>query len=148
MTWLISLVKFPPPADSVVLLRLSIAYLAAALVTGLGFGGGVPDLYGYLAPLAKPGMAYAEINAARDNFFRMHLPLFEFFLKSGLLGGIIFFYLSIKNFKNNNIFSFFFFLIFFTVFSNNKEMIMLAFFFLRLSIIKKVSTNQMVVSSC
>lgn len=111
-------------------------------ITGLGFGGGVPDLFGYLAPLANPGMGYAEIDAVRNNYFRMHLPVFEFFLKSGLFGGFGFIYYSIKNFTNNNIFSFFFFLIFFTVFTNNKEMIMLSFLFLRLSYINFSNYNK------
>ena len=111
-------------------------------ITGLGFGGGIPDLYGYLSPLAKPGLGYSEIDASRDNFFRMHLPIFEFVLKFGIFGFFGFIFIAIKSFKNNNIFSFFFFLVFFTVFTNNKEMILLAFLFLRLSNNKSTMVTQ------
>lgn len=102
-------------------------------ITGLGFGGGVPDVYGFLTPMANPGMGYSEIDAVRNNFFRMHLPVFEFFLKLGIFGGAYYLYLSAKSFQKQNIFSLYFFLIFFTVFTNNKEMIMLGLFFLHLS---------------
>ena len=71
----------------------------------------MPDIYGYLTHLANPGMGYAEIGAIRDVFIGC-IPVFEFFLKFGFIGGIGFLYFSLKNFKNKNIFSFFFFLIF------------------------------------
>jgi hypothetical protein len=102
--------------------------------TGLGFGGGAPDLFGNLTPMAKPGMGYAEIDAVRNNFFRMHLPIFEFFLKIGIFGGAVYIYISMKKFLEKNIFSFYFFLVFFTVFTNNKEMILMGLFFLNLSL--------------
>lgn len=107
-------------------------------LSGLGFGGGISDYYGYLSPSAKPGLGYAEVDAVRNNFFRMHLPFFEFFLKGGIIAGLAFFYFASKYFTNGNIFSFFFFLVFFTVFTNNKEMTLLAFLFVRLSLSKKV----------
>jgi hypothetical protein len=101
--------------------------------TGLGFGGGVPDVFGHLSPMAIPGMGYAEVDAVRNNFFRMHLPLFEFFLKLGIFGGLLYLYFGLKHFFKRSIFSLYFFLVFFTVFTNNKEMILLAIFFLHLT---------------
>jgi hypothetical protein len=101
--------------------------------SGLGFGGGIPDHYGYLSPLALPGMGYNEIDASRDLFFRLHLPIYEILIKSGILGFLFYTYFTIKNFMKHNIFSFFFALVFLTIFSNNKEMILLSLFFIRTS---------------
>ncbi len=101
--------------------------------TGLGFGGGIPDYYGYLSPLAQPGMGYNEIDASRDLFFRLHLPIYEILLKTGLIGLCIYVYIIAKNFLKQNVFSFFFTLMFLTIFSNNKEMILLSLFFIRIS---------------
>ena len=72
-------------------------------ITGLGFGGGVPDALGLLAPMAGPGLGYAEVDVVRDNFVRMHLPLFEFFLKLGVFGGCLYLYISAKQFMRKNI---------------------------------------------
>ncbi len=103
------------------------------LFFGKGMGGGIADILGYLTPSAGPGMGYNLTNTTRNDFFRMHLPMYDILIKSGVVGFSIYIILLIKWFKKNNIFSFVSFILMFTVFNNTKESILLTLIFIRLS---------------
>jgi hypothetical protein len=95
---------------------------------GMGFGSGIPDLFGYLAPGAG-NSAYAGIDLLRNNYHKMHLPIFEIILKTGFLG--MFIYVSACWFylKKGHKYWLFVFLFFF-VFYVTKELMLLTVFFL------------------
>ena len=94
-------------------------------IFGKGFGGGIPDLFGYLTPLSNPTQGYKEIDASRNNFFRMHLPIYEIFIKTGLIGLSCFFGLIFYIIKSNSKFTFLIFSLLFLVVFNTKEMLLL-----------------------
>lgn len=102
------------------------------LFFGKGFGAGVPDLFGYLSPLALPGAGYNAIDAVRNNFVRLHFPIYEIALKSGVLGLYFYIRMVIFSFKSKNIYDFIFFILLMTVFTNSKEMILLSLMFYKL----------------
>jgi hypothetical protein len=54
------------------------------LIFGEGFGGGVKDYYGWLAPFAGHS-GYADVCFNRNDYFKMHLPIFEMALKGGII---------------------------------------------------------------
>ncbi|MDP3392408.1 hypothetical protein [Sediminibacterium sp.] len=96
---------------------------------GKGFGGGLNDTTGYLATYVGPGAGYSEIDLSRDQFTRLHLPLFEVIVKAGFLGTLAYLWALVLLFREKNIFSFSFFMILMSVFSNSKEMILLSLVF-------------------
>ena len=104
-----------------------------ALIFGKGFGGATPDIYGYLAPMVGDGAGYAQVDLNRNAYVRMHLPIYEVIIKSGIFGVSVYLTLLVKSFKSKNIFSLIFFVLLFTVFSNTKEMLLLSLVFMRLS---------------
>jgi hypothetical protein len=103
------------------------------LITGKGFGGAVADVHGYLAGYVGSGGGYGEIDLIRNQFTRMHLPIFEIIIKTGLIGLWYYLKLLINAFQKKEITSFAFFIVFLTVFSNTKEMFLLCMIFYILS---------------
>ena len=98
-------------------------------LTGKGFGGGVTDTNGYLSDYVGAGMGYADIELVRNQFRRMHLPLFEIVVKAGVIGVFLYLRLLIKTFRKKDIYSFSFFIIIMMVLSNSKEMLLLCMLF-------------------
>jgi hypothetical protein len=103
------------------------------LLFGKGLGGGVPDIFGNLAPLAYPGAGYAYEDVGRNDFLRMHLPIFEVMLKSGLIGTLAYVVLLVRTLIVRNTFSFLSFILLATAFSNTKETILLTVLLVALS---------------
>lgn len=102
------------------------------LIFGKGFGGAIPDLFGYLSPGAGES-GYALQDATRNQFFKMHLPIYEIIIKSGLAGFIFYLIMLFKHFNSKSIFSFISFVLLFTVFFVSKEMFLLTLIFMRIS---------------
>ena len=101
------------------------------LIFGKGFGGGVPDIFGYLAPWAGE-TGYSEIDLVRNNYYKMHLPIYEILLKSGIIGLILYSYLLYKSFTSKNKYSIIYFCLLFFVFYVSKELILVTLLFLKL----------------
>ena len=102
------------------------------LIFGSGFGGGIPDIFGYLTPWAgKSG--YALQDAIRNEFYRMHLPIYEIIIKSGIVGFVLYLKLLRKYLNSKSIFSFITFVLLFTVFYVTKEMLLLTLIFMKIS---------------
>lgn len=106
----------------------------AVLLFGKGLGSGIPDLHGYLAPVAGPSTGYTQLDVIRNEFFRLHLPAYEVILKTGIIGFSIYVYLLIKSFRSKHIISFIYFILLFTVFFNSKEMMLMTLIFMKLSV--------------
>lgn len=103
------------------------------LLFGKGFGGGVPDLYGNLAPMAQAGAGYSEESAVRNYFVRMHLPVFEVAIKTGIAGFVAYMALLVRYFRTRNLFALGAFIMLATVFTNTKETILLTAMFISLA---------------
>lgn len=116
------------------------------LLFGKGMGGGIPDIYGLFSPLAGPGTAYTDKDIIRNDFFRMHLPVFEILIKAGLFGLLFYLKILYKALKSNSIISFSLFIVLFTVFFNAKEMVLLTLLLIRLSEIEPNVLNNNVNS--
>ena len=101
---------------------------------GKGFGGGLNDSRGYLATYVGAGAGYSPLDLTRNQFTRLHLPIFEVICKAGLIGTIAYIYLLLSLFKQKNIFLFSYFIILLLVFSNSKEMILLSMIFNHMAI--------------
>jgi len=102
------------------------------LFFGKGFGGGIPDLFGYLGPWAGSS-GYAAHDLLRNDFHKLHLPIFEILLKSGIIGLILYSVLIIKMFLKKNMFTFLSLLMLATVFYVNKEQLLLTMIFLKIA---------------
>lgn len=96
-----------------------------SLLFGKGLGAGISDITGFLTPLAGFG-GYNEIDALRNNFFKMHLPFTDILLKGGILFMLTYLYFLISFFKNNKIYGFIAFSLFFSVFTFTKESVLLS----------------------
>lgn len=116
-----------------------IGYLTDNLVflfIGKGFGAGIPDLYGYLASWAG-NSGYAEHDLIRNDFHKLHLPILEVFLKTGLLGIFFYLYMVSSLFFSKNKYSLFYLIMVLTAFYITKEHFLLTLVLLVL--IKKES---------
>lgn len=100
--------------------------------TGKGFGGAIPDVLGYLA-VAAGNAGYALIDFSRNNYFKMHLPIFEIFIKGGFFFLAFYIYILVKIFRGKENFQFLFFLCFALFFYINKEELLLSLLLLRVS---------------
>lgn len=100
---------------------------------GDGFGAGVPDILGYLSPFVYNG-GYSELCLARNNFYGMHLPLTELFLKFGLIGLCGYIYILKKNFSMTNVSLFVFSILLFLTFYVSKEHFLLALLFYKVGV--------------
>lgn len=108
------------------------------LVTGKGFGGAIPDTMGYLAPWAgSSGYAYQDLS--RNDFHKLHLPVYEIILKTGLLGFLFYFYIIVRFFKSKNRYMLIYLILFLTVFYVTKELLLITLVFLSIS--KQVEIN-------
>lgn len=101
------------------------------MIFGKGFGGGIKDVFGYLSSWVNRS-GYSFKCATRDYYYKMHLPITELFVKSGLLGVLLHSFVLIKNFTKKNIYGFGFVLMFSLVFYTSKENLLLTLVFLKL----------------
>lgn len=102
------------------------------LLFGKGFGGSIPDIFGYLSSWAgASGYSYQDL--MRNDFHKLHLPIFEVVLKTGIVGLFFYIYLLIKSLFIKNKYVFFYGLMLFTVFYVTKEMLLLTLIFLKIS---------------
>jgi hypothetical protein len=92
-------------------------------IFGKGFGSGVPDIFGYLSPWVYEN-GYAKIDLTRNDFFRMHLPIFDIFLRGGFFFLLFYFYILFKYVKSINSFSIITLMMFLTIFTLCKEMLL------------------------
>ena len=104
-----------------------------ALFTGKGMGGGVPDTFNKLAPLAG-NSGYALQDRDRNDYFVMHLSILDLFLKAGVIWLSLFLFFLFKQFNNIKIFGFITFVLLFTVFYTSKEMMLLTVIFYSISL--------------
>jgi hypothetical protein len=98
------------------------------LFFGKGFGGGVKDMFGYLTPWAG-NSGYPLHDAVRNNFHKLHLPIFDIILKSGIFGVFYFTRNLIFLYNRNNINSKITIFLFITVFYVTKEYFLLSLIF-------------------
>ena len=87
-------------------------------------GGGVQDHFGYLAPWASEG-GYSATCALRNQYFKMHMPFIEVFVKLGIIGFSYYFYVLVKIMKNKSIINFMTFIVLLLIFYVSKENILL-----------------------
>ncbi len=93
------------------------------LILGKGAGAGIPDIYDFLAPFSGAS-GYAEKDYLRNDYFKLHLPVYEVALKGGVV--FLFWYISIIIKLFNKKSHYFLLLISFTfIFYVNKEMLLL-----------------------
>lgn len=101
------------------------------LIFGKGFGGGIPDIYGFLTPFAGAS-GYSEIDATRNNFFNLHIAPWKILINGGII--IFLYYLkilySILSLKTAMSFLTFLMMIFF--FYVSKEFFLLSYIMLRI----------------
>lgn len=100
-------------------------------VFGGGFGAAVPDIYGYLHPWSYMG-GYREIDAVRNAFHKMHLPVFEIFLKGGCFFLVYYLLIMIDTLRSKNVYAFVFGLMFFFTFYVSKEALLLTLILLKI----------------
>ncbi len=102
------------------------------LIFGKGFGGAVPDYYNNLSDwIYKSG--YKEIDKSRNQFFKMHLPLIEMFLKGGLILGGSFVYILYKILYVDKKYSILLFVLFFAFFYVSKEALLLTLILIKIT---------------
>jgi hypothetical protein len=80
------------------------------LFVGKGFGGGTQDVFGFLSHGAG-AYGYAFVDKVRNDYHKMHLPIFEIVLKSGIIGLSYYLYILIKNFMTKNKYGFIYFIL-------------------------------------
>jgi len=99
---------------------------------GGGFGATVPDVYGYLHPWSYMG-GYREVDALRNAFHKMHLPVFEIFLKGGVIFLVYYLWIMLDTLRSRNVYAFVFGLMLFFTFYVSKEMLLLTLILLNIS---------------
>ena len=87
-------------------------------------GGAIKDSYGYLFPWVDAG-GYGTNNYIRNQFFKMHLPIIEIFVKLGFLGVIFFSYMIKEVLKEKSFINLMIFIMLFFVFYTSKENLLL-----------------------
>ena len=102
------------------------------IILGRGFGAGVSDYTGFLAPLAGNG-GYSDISISRDNYFKMHLPMIEYVLKGGVFIFILYLKVLFTYFQNNSFYSLISFCLLFSVFTFTKESVLLTLIFTKIT---------------
>jgi hypothetical protein len=91
---------------------------------GKGLGGAVVDVYGYLNPWTEKS-GYASHDAVRNNFYKMHLAIFEVFVKAGVFWIFSYLFILIKGFFLKNKYDIVHSILFFAVFYVTKETLLL-----------------------
>lgn len=111
------------------------------LMIGKGFGGGIPDIFGFLTPFAGAA-GYPEVDAIRNNFFNLHLAPYKIFIDGGIF--IFCYYIKIlyKILSLKTAISFLAFLMMIFYFYVSKEFMLLTFVFLRICVLSKISNRQ------
>lgn len=105
-------------------IRTSVEYFSdniVLFVSGEGFGGGIPDSLNLLKPWTKLA-GYAEIDGVRNNYYKMHLPITEMFVKGGMFLVVLYIvvlYLILKIKHEYKILFFFMFFLFFYISKEN-----------------------------
>lgn len=91
-----------------------------SFIFGKGLGGGIQDINGLLAPWAGRS-GYDYVDMLRNNYHKMHLPLLEVQVKSGVFGSMFFLYTVMKGLFSKNRYMIVSTLLLFTVFYVSKE---------------------------
>ncbi len=106
------------------------------LIFGKGFGGAIPDYLNNLSDWIHMS-GYEKIDKARNQYFKMHLPVFEMFVKGGLILGVSFLYILYRALRVNKNYSIVLFILLFAFFYTSKESLLLT-----LIIIKVISETE------
>ncbi len=110
------------------------------LIFGKGFGGGIPDLFGFLFQFAGAA-GYAYVDGVRNNYFNLHIAP----LKVLIDGGIIIFAYYVKvlyrilKLKTGMSFLAFLMMVFF--FYVSKELMLLTYILLRICYLEKLDSQ-------
>ena len=106
------------------------------MLFGKGFGAGIPDIFGYLTPFAGAS-GYAAADATRNEFVRLHLPIYEVAVKAGLVGTIVYLRVLFGLLASRDPKAFISAILLATVFTNNKEMMLLTVLFLSATVYER-----------
>lgn len=101
------------------------------LIFGKGLGGGIPDIFGYLSQWAGTS-GYNIIDQTRNDYHKMHLPIYEVVLKSGIIGLIYYIVILYKSYINKSKYSVIGFLLLILVFYVSKEQFLLCLLILKI----------------
>lgn len=110
------------------------------LLTGQGMGAGIPDYFGFLEPFAGRA-GYAEIDAARDNYFNLHIAPYKVLANGGLVLFVWYCKLLWDLFSRKTSIAFLAFLMLFLMFYVSKEFLLLTYCLLQL-VAKNVDIKQ------
>jgi hypothetical protein len=91
---------------------------------GYGMGGAIQDSYGYLSSWVDQG-GYGANCYLRNQYFKMHLPIIEVFVKLGAIGVVFYSYMLKEILIEKSFISFMFFIMMFFVFYTSKENLLL-----------------------
>ena len=95
-----------------------------SFIFGYGLGGAIKDSYGYLFSWVDAG-GYGTNNYTRNQFFKMHLPVIEIFVKLGAIGVVFYSYMLKEILKEKSIINLMLFIMLFFVFYTSKENLLL-----------------------
>jgi hypothetical protein len=102
---------------------------------GKGFGGGIPDVLGLLKVWIDLA-GYNEIDAARNDYFKMHLPITEMFVKGGVFMVILYLFVLYSVSKYKNSYTILFIFMFFLFFYISKENLLYTILLFNIMIVK------------
>jgi hypothetical protein len=95
-----------------------------SFVFGYGMGGAIEDSYGYLASWVDAG-GYATDNYIRNQYFKMHLPVIEVFVKLGAIGVVFYTYMLTQILKGKSFINLTILIMLFFIFYTSKENLLL-----------------------
>ena len=95
-----------------------------SFVFGYGMGGAIKDSFGYLFSWVDAG-GYGTNNYIRNQFFKMHLPVIEIFVKLGVFGVVFYSYMIKEILKERSFINLMLFIMLFFVFYTSKENLLL-----------------------
>ncbi len=95
-----------------------------SFIFGYGMGGAIKDSFGYLFSWVDAG-GYGTNNYVRNQFFKMHLPVIEIFVKLGIIGVIFYSYMLKEILKEKSFINLMLFIMLFFVFYTSKENLLL-----------------------
>ena len=95
-----------------------------SFVFGYGMGGAIKDSFGYLFSWVDAG-GYGTNNYIRNQFFKMHLPVIEIFVKLGIVGVIFYSYMLNEVLKKKSFVGFMLFIMLLLIFYTSKENLLL-----------------------
>ena len=95
-----------------------------SFVFGYGMGGAIQDSFGYLSSWVEKG-GYGASNYIRNQYFKMHLPIIEIFVKLGAIGVVFYSYMLKEILKEKSFVNFMLFIMLLLVFYTSKENLLL-----------------------